>query len=133
MRKMTSNLRKLSSLTLLSVGLFATAQASAASACDNANTQADINKCTATELSTEDRKLNKSYSDLQRLLDASEKKQLKTAQLAWIDFRDKACKFSARGFSGGSAYPMASNGCLATYTKQRRVQLDDEIANINNR
>lgn len=130
MEKIINNLKKVSGLTLLSVVLFATAQASAASGCDDAYTQADINKCIATELSAEDKKLNKSYSDLQRLLNASEKKQLKTVQLAWIDFRDKACKFSARSFSGGSAYPMASNGCLATYTKQRRVQLDEEIQNL---
>lgn len=125
-----NNLKKVSGMAVLSIGLFATAQASAAGACDNANTQADINKCTATELSAEDRKLNRSYSDLQRLLNSSEKKQLKAAQLSWIDFRDKACKFSARGFNGGSAYSMALNGCLTTYTHQRRVQLDEEIENL---
>lgn len=133
MQLIKNNLKKVSGMALLSVGLFATAQASAAGACDNANTQADINKCTATQLSTEDSKLNRSYSELQRLLSSSEKKQLKTAQLAWIDFRDKACKFSARGFSGGSAYSMALNGCLTTYTHQRRVQLNEEIDNIKNR
>ncbi|MGP9689068.1 lysozyme inhibitor LprI family protein [Psychrobacter sp. AOP22-C1-C5] len=133
MQLIKNNLKKVSGMALLSVGLFATAQASAAGACDNANTQADINKCTATQLSTEDSKLNRSYSDLQRLLSSNEKKQLKTAQLAWIDFRDKACKFSARGFSGGSAYSMALNGCLTTYTHQRRVQLDEEIDNIKNK
>lgn len=130
MQLITNNLKKMSGMALLSAGLFAAAQASAAGACDNANTQADINKCMATELSAEDNKLNRSYSDLQRLLNTSEKKQLKTAQLAWIDFRDKACKFSARSFSGGSAYSMALNGCLTTYTHQRRVQLNEEIQNI---
>lgn len=127
------NLTKVSGCAILSVGLFASAQASAANACDNANTQADINKCTATELSVEDNKLNRSYSDLQRLLNSSEKKQLKGVQLAWIDFRDKACKFSARGFNGGSGYSMALNGCLTTYTHQRRVQLDEEIKNIKSK
>lgn len=131
MQLIRNNLKKVSGMALLSVGLFATAQASAAGACDNANTQAEINKCTATELSAEDRKLNRSYSDLQRLLNSSEKKQLKAAQLSWIDFRDKACKFSARSFNGGSAYSMALNGCLTTYTQQRRVQLDEEIQNLN--
>lgn len=131
MQLIRNNLKKVSGMALLSVGLFATAQASAAGACDNANTQAEINKCTATELSAEDRKLNRSYSDLQHLLNSSEKKQLKAAQLSWIDFRDKACKFSARSFNGGSAYSMALNGCLTTYTQQRRVQLDEEIQNLN--
>lgn len=125
-----NNLKESSILALLFAGLLVTAPASAANACDNAYTQTDINKCMAAELSVEDGKLNRSYSDLQRLLNANEKKQLKTAQRAWIDFRDKACKFSARSFSGGSAYSMASNSCLATYTQQRRMQLEEEIKNI---
>ncbi|MEN6670226.1 lysozyme inhibitor LprI family protein [Psychrobacter sp. B38] len=133
MRLIKTNIKKVSGIALLSVSLFMTAEASAASVCDNAYTQADMNKCTATELSAEDSKLNRSYSDLQRLLSSSEKKQLKAAQLAWIDFRDKACQFSARSFKGGSAHSMALNGCLTTYTHQRRVQLDDDIDNINNR
>lgn len=129
----TENLKKASGLAILSVGLFATAQASAANTCDNAYTQADINKCTASGLSVEDNKLNRSYSDLRSLLNSSEKKQLKGVQLAWIDFRDKTCKFSARSFSGGSGYSMALNGCLTTYTQQRRVQLDEEIKNIKSK
>ena len=130
MNLITINLKKVSAVALFSVGLFATAQASAATACDSAITQADINKCTVAELKAEDSKLNNSYRNLQRVLNKSEKKQLKTVQLAWIDFRDKACKFSARSSSGGSIYSMALNSCLTTYTQQRRVQLDQEIKNI---
>lgn len=126
----TINLKKVSSITLFSIGVFATAQASAATTCNRATTQADINECMAAELKTEDAKLNSSYSSLQRVLNKTEKKQLKTVQLAWIDFRDKACKFSARRSSGGSAYSMALNSCLTTYTQQRRIQLDQEIKNI---
>ena len=129
MKLITNPLKKFSSIALFSIGLFTAAHASASNACDNATTQADINKCTATELTTEDRKLNTSHSKLQHLLNNSEKKQLKTAQLAWIDFRDKACKFSARNLSGGSAYSMELNSCLTTYTHQRRLQLDKEIQN----
>lgn len=129
MNLITPHLKKVSAVALFSVGLFATAQASAATTCDSATTQADINKCTAAELKTEDSKLNTSYRNLQRVLNKSEKKQLKTVQLAWIDFRDKACKFSTRSSVGGSAYSMALNSCLTTYTQQRRVQLDQEIKN----
>lgn len=130
MNLITINLKKASGVVLFSIGLFATAQASAATTCDKATTQADINKCIAAELKAEDSKLNSSYSNLQRVLNKTEKKQLKMVQLAWIDFRDKACKFSARSSSGGSAYSMALNSCLTTYTQQRRIQLDQEIKNI---
>ncbi len=127
MNLITPHFKKVSAIALFSVGLFATAQASASTTCDSATTQADINKCIAAELKTEDSKLNNSYRNLQRVLNKSEKKQLKTVQLAWIDFRDKACKFSARSSVGGSAYSMVLNSCLTTYTQQRRIQLDKEI------
>lgn len=129
MQSITNHLKKASSIALFSVGLFATAQASAANACDNASTQAAINQCTTAELAKEDSKLNASHSKLQKLLNGNEKKQLKTAQLSWIGFRDNACKFSARNFSGGSAYSMELNSCLTNYTRQRRVQLDEDIQN----
>lgn len=129
MNLITINLKKAFGIVLFSIGLFATAQASAAT-CDKATTQADINKCIAAELKAEDSELNSSYSKLQHGLNKTEKKQLKIVQLAWIDFRDKACKFSARSSSGGSAHSMALNSCLTTYTQQRRIQLDQEIKNI---
>ena len=125
-----NHIKKVGGLALLSSGLFVSAQAFAASTCDNTYTQTDINQCIAAELAVEDQKLNQSYRNFQRLLNSSEKQQLKTVQLAWIDFRDKACQFSAHSVRGGSAYPMVLKGCLTTYTQQRRVQLDADIENI---
>ncbi|WP_201549549.1 lysozyme inhibitor LprI family protein [Psychrobacter fjordensis] len=128
-----SLIKKIGCLALLSTGLFVSAQASAESTCDNAYTQTDMNKCIAAELAIEDQKLNQSYRDFQRLLNSSEKQQLKAVQLAWIDFRDKACQLSAQSVRGGSIYPMVLNGCLTTYTQQRRVQLDADIKSIKNK
>ena len=128
-----SPIKKVGCLALLSTGLFVSAQASASTTCDKAHTQTDINKWIAAELAVEDKKLNQSYRDFQRLLNISEKQQLKTVQLAWIDFRDKACQFSAQSVRGGSAYPMVLNACLTTYTQQRRVQLDNDIENIRHK
>ena len=128
-----SPIKKVGCLALLSTGLFVSAQASASTTCDKAHTQTDMNKCIAAELAVEDKKLNQSYRDFQRLLNTSEKKELKAVQLSWIDFRDKACQFSASSVRGGSAYPMVLNGCLTTYTQQRRVQLDADIENIKNK
>ena len=105
-------------------------QAIAADACNNAYTQVDLNECTAVNLRNEDQQLNRSYNTLRRFLDAGEKEQLKQVQLAWINFRDKSCKFSARNLEGGSAYRMEHNGCLTNYTKQRRLEFDLEIASV---
>ena len=128
-----SHVKKVGCLALLSTGLFVSAQASAADSCDNAYTQTDMNKCAAARLAVEDQKLNQSYRNFQRLLNSSEKKELKEVQLAWIDFRDKACQLSAQSDRGGSIYPMVLNDCLTIYTQQRRVQLDADIKSIKNK
>ena len=128
-----NHIKKVGCLALLSTGLIVSTQASAATTCDKARTQTDLNNCVAAKLAVEDQKLNQSYRDYRRLLNSSEKEQLKTVQLAWIDFRDKACQFSASSVRGGSAYPMALNGCLTTYTEQRRLQLDADIKNIKSK
>ena len=124
-------IKHINTMALFSITLAVTTQAVAAKPCVYTNTQAQINQCAAYELAIEDRKLNHSYTELQNLLSTTEKKQLKNVQLAWIDFRDKACKFSARDTKGGSIYSTVLNSCLTTYTEQRRTQLDDEIASIN--
>lgn len=130
MHSLKAQLKKVSGIIIFSIGLFATVQVSAATTCDNASTQAALNQCTAAELATEDSKLNKSYKKLQSLLNKSDKQQLKNVQLVWIDFRDKDCKFSARNMSGGSGYPMEINSCLTSHNHQRRIQLDQEIQNM---
>ena len=126
-----NHIKKIGCLAVLSTGLFVSAQASATTTtCDRARTQADLNNCVAAQLAVEDKKLNQSYRDFQRLLNSSEKKELKAVQLSWIDFRDKACQFSANSLRGDNAYSIARNECLTTYTEQRRVQLDADIKNI---
>lgn len=111
----------LTGLTLFSIS------AIAHDACNNAYTQFELNKCTAINLEREDRLLNQSYKKLRTFLDYSEKEQLKQAQRAWINFRDKSCEFSSRELEGGSAYRMEHNSCLTNYTKSRRIELDKEI------
>lgn len=124
-------IKQAAGVVLLSLGLFATAHASHNS-CENATTQAQINACSASDYAAEDSRLNSSYSSLQSLLTTSEKNKLKVAQRAWIDFRDKACQFDTRNSVGGSIHPTLLNSCLEGYTEQRRMQLEGQIASIQN-
>lgn len=124
-------LKQAAGVILLSFGAFTTAQASHNS-CENASTQAQINACSASDYAAEDSRLNTSYSRLQSLLSTSEKNQLKIAQRAWIDFRDKSCKFDTRNSVGGSIYSTVLSSCLTSYTEQRRNQLDEQIEMIQN-
>jgi uncharacterized protein YecT (DUF1311 family) len=49
---------------------------------------------------------------------------LKTAQNAWIKFRDTDCKFQSSASEGGSMYSMVFSGCLADKTLSRTKELN---------
>lgn len=48
---------------------------------------------------------------------------LKTAQRAWIAFRDGHCAVESFGWKGGTAEAMVVYGCLAQVTRDRTEQL----------
>lgn len=91
--------------------------------CANPISQADMNRCAASEHASADKELNKVYNAYRARLDEEQKKQLRDAQLAWIRFRDLNCAFESSGVKGGSAYPMVLSGCLAGVTRARVKQL----------
>jgi uncharacterized protein YecT (DUF1311 family) len=49
--------------------------------------------------------------------------ELRTAQRAWLKFRDAECRFRAGAVRGGSAESMVHSGCLAVLTRERTEQL----------
>ena len=93
--------------------------------CQSPQTQTDMNQCASIDLDRETKSLNKTYEDYRTKLTFSQKKKLKEVQLAWIKFKDLACKFEASGVKGGSAYPMVLAICLAEKTRQRNKELED--------
>lgn len=70
-----------------------------------------------------DRQLHQLYQKLRQRLEPDRKRQLETAEFAWIAFRDSACGFEAS--SGGNA---ARNHCLTRLTNQRNQQLQAYLA-----
>lgn len=127
----TSSSQKTSRLltaALLIVGAVSSSQAMASEEfCDGRYDQASLNQCAYDDYKAADRQLNRTYQTLRGLLDKQDKEQLKQVQLAWIDFRDKACDFENRHEKGGSIYPLLTSSCLMQYTKQRDKQLKGEI------
>jgi uncharacterized protein YecT (DUF1311 family) len=95
-----------------------------ADVCENPRTQIDKNSCAYADLERETKKLNKTYNNYRTKLDQVQKQQLKEVQLAWIKFKDLACKYSASGVEGGSVYPTILAGCLAKQTQQRNKELE---------
>ena len=92
--------------------------------CQNPQTQIDMNQCASTDLDRETKKINKTYNNFRAKLNPTQKQQLKEVQLAWIKFKDLACKFEASGVEGGSAHSMVLAGCLTEKTRQRNKELE---------
>ena len=80
--------------------------------------------CIATELLRQDARLNKAYKAAMAPLTASRKKQLLSAQRAWLAFRDANCQFYADP-EGGSAARLAANDCVLSATANRATELED--------
>ncbi|MDQ3907943.1 MAG: lysozyme inhibitor LprI family protein [Acidobacteriota bacterium] len=97
--------------------------------CEEARTQSELNECADREYKKADAELNRAYQQLMRASGGSDAK-LKTAQLAWIKFRDAECDYEAAGAEGGSMQPMVYSFCLADVTKARTKQLRDALKEV---
>lgn len=95
--------------------------------CEAAQTQADMNICWGNEYKKADAQLNKTYQELAALLDVEDKTELKTAENAWIKYRDAHCGFVADQYRGGSMRPMIEAMCMADVTTNRTTELKNQI------
>lgn len=97
----------------------------AAASCDNATSQLALNQCADAELEAADTALNAAYQQIiGRLEDDPDTVQLlRTAQRAWLDFRDRECTFAASAAAQGSIYPLIVATCRADLTQRRTEQL----------
>jgi uncharacterized protein YecT (DUF1311 family) len=101
--------------------------------CDNAQTQAEMDECSAREYRAADQKLNKLYADLSSKLEPERLAKLKETQRAWIKFRDADCEFQAYLNKGGTIYPVVYNGCLTDNANNRIKQLEQMLNEENSR
>ena len=85
------------------------------------NDQATMNQCAAQQNVAADKELNTLYQQITSRLKSNpdSKKQLVSAQRAWVAFRDAECKFSASGVEGGSVYPLIYSNCVTELTRAR--------------
>jgi uncharacterized protein YecT (DUF1311 family) len=113
--------------------------------CANAETQADMNACAGLEYEAADRELNAVWKDAiadAKALDEDLKttggdgrpgheETLRTAQRAWIGYRDANCDFEGFEARGGSMEPMLASLCLARLTRLRTKELLGEPVDID--
>ena len=95
--------------------------------CADAQSQTEMNICWGKQYKAADAELNAAYREFTSKLNAEESAQLKTAQLAWIKFRDANCEFVADQYKGGSMRPMIAAMCLADVTSARASELKAQM------
>ena len=95
--------------------------------CANPQTQFEMNQCAARDYRAADAVLNQTYQRLVAMLNDEEKSQLKTAQTAWLEYRDSNCEFVGDEFKGGSMRPLIYASCLADMTRKRTIELRNQI------
>ncbi len=110
--------------TLLNTAITCLGFLAAISGVSHAQTQSDMNQSADADYKKADAALNKTYQNVLKKLDASGKADLKSAQNAWIKYRDLDCKFQSAGSAGGSIHSMIVAGCLSDKTEARTKELD---------
>ena len=110
---------------LLSISM-SSISAQAAEYCNGKVDTVSLKQCAMTDYKLEENKINRVYKELMNTLNPKDKQRLKTAQLAWIDFRIKDCDFQT-GWETGTMGPLMSIGCETTHTKERRNTLEERL------
>ena len=102
--------------------------------CANAATTADMRDCMGKEYQKVDAELNRVYKQLMALTeDEGEKAALKTAQQAWLKYRDLHCEFESYENKGGTIYPVVYTGCLSAVTAARTKELREILKDRKDR
>lgn len=108
---------------LTALALLLTSSYALADACDSANTQTELNSCSAEQYQAADKKLNQTWQDVLKRAEPAQRDLLKKAQSAWITLRDADCAFISSSSQGGSVQPMVNNQCLTDKTNEREAFL----------
>jgi len=109
--------------------LLATTAVQAEQDCTAPVTQTDMNICAFQDYQRADARLNAAYKKRVATLDKVQLDRLRTAQRAWITFRDAQCRYEAGVYEGGSMAPLVHSSCLTKLTEQRTkdlISLEDQ-------
>jgi len=91
----------------------------AAAACDDPQTQAEITICATGSAKDADAALNAAYRQVMARLANDDRERLRSAQRAWITFRDKECAFRSGPYDGGSIQGTVLASCISALTNER--------------
>jgi len=92
----------------------------------HAQSQNEMNQQAAADYEKADAELNRVYKKLMTTLDKDGQAKLKTAQRAWLAYRDVQAEFDADNQArGGSMYGLIYYTALEQFTKDRIKQLKE--------
>jgi uncharacterized protein YecT (DUF1311 family) len=90
--------------------------------CPHAFSTLDMRECLTRLNRRADAELNRAYASLLRKY-ADTAAQLRTAELAWIRYRNAECRFEAADAEGGTEYPLQLLLCQFDMTNARTREL----------
>ena len=104
-------------------------QESVAAALENCNrSQSDMNTCAEYRYVQADLELNRVYLELAGRSDERDARKLRTAQQAWVLWRDANCDYEASDLEGGSLRPLVSLTCKSRVTGDRSEWVLDMLS-----
>jgi uncharacterized protein YecT (DUF1311 family) len=84
--------------------------------------------CNQREQAWWDQYLNSNYADLQSSLEPAVFDSLKTAQRAWLKYRDAKCAFVDALWSGGTIRAVMASSCMMDATATRAIELGEALS-----
>lgn len=101
--------------------------------CRDPQSQAEMNMCAREKFKAADAELNRVYNRLVSKLgdDEGQRDKLKTAETAWLKYRDDNCEYEASFYDGGSMRPLILSSCFERMTKARTAELRGQIKELN--
>lgn len=89
-----------------------------------------MNDCFSDAFQQWDKELNKNYKGLMQYLNPKQQKALRTAQRAWIRFRDAEMNFMSATPSGGTMDSLTFGDKNLVLTKQRAIELKEQMLRV---
>jgi uncharacterized protein YecT (DUF1311 family) len=99
--------------------------------CNNTYSTVEMNECASQDYEYVDKQLNLVYKRLMSKLDSVGKEKLKTAQLAWLKFRDTQAELDADLFRDGTGSTILFLSSKTSSTQKRVEELQAYLKSIN--
>ena len=95
--------------------------------CKSPANQMEMDQCAGRDFQAADARLNAVYRSMMSRYDAPNQAFFKSAEKAWIAYRDAECNFETNGTAGGSINSMMLTQCRTEKTNARIKELNAQL------